>query len=82
MYARSLYEFLTSETCRRRNAPSKYSGAAGRALRGTLVRADGGLIWAIIATSPILDPQGRFSGVLGMLTDITIGKRSKPSTVC
>jgi PAS domain S-box-containing protein len=72
MYARSLYEFLTSETLPAAERAFEVQRRGGtERFEGTLVRADGGLIWAIIATSPILDPQGRFSGVLGMLTDIT-----------
>ncbi|MFN7954282.1 MAG: PAS domain S-box protein [bacterium] len=36
-----------------------------------LVRKDGSLLWAIINANPMLDEQGRFTGSLGTLTDIT-----------
>jgi PAS domain S-box-containing protein len=35
------------------------------------LRRDGAELWAIIKTTPIFDREGRFSGILGMLTDIT-----------
>jgi PAS domain S-box-containing protein len=34
-------------------------------------RQDGGDLWAILSTSPILDDEGRYEGMLGMVTDIT-----------
>jgi PAS domain S-box-containing protein len=46
-------------------------GGGSERFEGTLVRGDGEVISAIIAGSAILDPQGRFTGVLSMLTDIT-----------
>lgn len=38
-------------------------------------RSDGSLLYAIVSTSPITDPQGRVIGGLGMVTDITDRKR-------
>jgi sigma-B regulation protein RsbU (phosphoserine phosphatase) len=35
------------------------------------LRKDGGDLWAILSTSPILDDEGHYEGTLGMLTDIT-----------
>jgi phosphoserine phosphatase RsbU/P len=35
------------------------------------LRKDGGDLWAILSTSPILDEEGHFDGTLGMVTDIT-----------
>ena len=35
------------------------------------LRKDGGDLWAILSTSPILDDEGHFEGTLGMVTDIT-----------
>ena len=72
MYARSFYDFLTPDTlpAAERALEVQRRGGTER-FEGTLVRADGGLIWVIIAASPILDSEGGFNGVLGMLTDIT-----------
>ncbi|MDA8443382.1 MAG: PAS domain S-box protein, partial [Peptococcaceae bacterium] len=35
------------------------------------LRQDGGIMWAIVTTNPLFDDAGRFSGTLGMVTDIT-----------
>lgn len=34
-------------------------------------RKDGSLLWAIVSTSPIFDPEGNFQGVIAVHTDIT-----------
>ncbi len=39
------------------------------------VRKDGSEVWVQLARSPILSPEGTFSGVLAMATDITERKR-------
>jgi len=41
------------------------------------LRKDGSEIWTIISTNPIVDKNGKFIGVLGMLTDITERKHSE-----
>ena len=40
-------------------------------------RKDGGDLWAILSTSPILDNEGRYEGTLGMVTDITARIRAE-----
>lgn len=40
-------------------------------------RQDGSSLWAIVAGSPYLDPQGKFTGSMGMITDITDRKQSE-----
>lgn len=35
------------------------------------LRRDGGTLWAWLATSPIFDADGRYSGAIAMVTDIT-----------
>ena len=35
------------------------------------LRKDRGDLWAILSTSPILDDEGHYEGMLGMVTDIT-----------
>ncbi len=39
-------------------------------------RKDGTEVWAMLSTTPFHDEQGRYTGVLGMLTDITERKRA------
>lgn len=40
-------------------------------------RRDGSEFWAMISTSPLMDQEGRYTGVLGMLTDITHRKQAE-----
>ncbi len=40
-------------------------------------RADGSELWAIVSTSAFLDDEGRYTGALGMVTDITERKRAE-----
>lgn len=42
-----------------------------------LRRKDGRDIWVIVNTNPYFDEQGQFTGVLGMLTDISERKRAE-----
>ena len=41
------------------------------------LRKDGGDLWAILSTSPILDDEGHYEGMLGMVTDITARIRAE-----
>ena len=40
-------------------------------------RKDGTYLWAIVSTDPIFDDDGRYEGVLGMITDITTRKKAE-----
>ena len=40
-----------------------------------LRRKDGTVLWASLTSSPLVDPDGRFTGALGMVTDITEERR-------
>ena len=40
-----------------------------------LRRKDGTVLWASLTSSPLVDPDGRFAGALGMVTDITEERR-------
>ena len=72
MYGRRIFEFI--ETASRRDAVRAFAlhrdGAAERA-EARLVRKDGSACWAIIASTPLRDADGTFSGALGIVTDIT-----------
>lgn len=41
------------------------------------VRKDGSDLWVLIATTPVLNASGQFTGALGMVTDITERKRAE-----
>jgi PAS domain S-box-containing protein len=40
-------------------------------------RKDGSELWGIVSTTPVMDEDNRFSGALGMVTDITQRKRAE-----
>jgi diguanylate cyclase (GGDEF)-like protein/PAS domain S-box-containing protein len=40
-------------------------------------RKDGHSMWAMLATSPLLDDQGRYAGALAMVSDITVRKETE-----
>jgi two-component system cell cycle sensor histidine kinase/response regulator CckA len=40
-----------------------------------LRRKDGTVLWASVASGPLVDPDGRFTGALGLVTDITEKRR-------
>lgn len=40
-------------------------------------RGDGSELWALLAAAPMFGPQGEYTGVLGMLSDVTERKRAE-----
>jgi PAS domain S-box-containing protein len=42
-----------------------------------LRRKDGRVLWASVTLSPLVDPDGRFAGSVGMVTDVTERKRAE-----
>jgi PAS domain S-box-containing protein len=44
-----------------------------------LVRAGGGDLWALVSLSAVLDPAGRWTGALAMVTDVTERRRAEES---
>ncbi|HEY3231100.1 MAG TPA: PAS domain S-box protein, partial [Roseiflexaceae bacterium] len=40
-------------------------------------RRDGAALWALVATNPVEDDEGRYAGALAMVTDITERKRAE-----
>lgn len=72
MTGRSLYDFMDSEGSRQ---ASRRFEARKRGIREhhefRFIRKDGSDLWTMISTNPLVDAEGRFSGALGMITDIT-----------
>lgn len=60
------------------NLQLRRQGIAGK-LDFKFRRKDGSELWAIITSSPIMDESGNFTGVLGMITDITQRKEAEDS---
>ena len=78
MVGMSFFQFMTTEA--RINAEVNL----GRIRQGMsrkhdfkFRRKDGGDLWAILSTSPILDDEGHYEGILGMVTDITARIRAE-----
>ncbi|MGE0086422.1 MAG: PAS domain S-box protein [Desulfococcaceae bacterium] len=78
MISRHLFDFMDDEARAeaRRNLERRRSGIAEQ--HDFRFRCkDGTEIWTIISTNPLTDSQGRFTGSLGMITDITGRKRAE-----
>lgn len=78
MLGRPLYDFFEAGECdflheriaaRRRGIKEQYD------LR--FRRKDGSRLWAIVSASPVFSPEGRYTGALAMITDITDRKRTE-----
>ncbi|MCX5894181.1 MAG: PAS domain S-box protein [Deltaproteobacteria bacterium] len=72
MLGASFFQFMTAEA--RINAEidlGRIRQGMSRKHDFKFRRKDGGDLWAILSTSPILDDEGHYQGMLGMLTDIT-----------
>ena len=42
-----------------------------------LIRKDGSFLWAFVSAKPLLDKDGKFTGIICMLTDITERKKAE-----
>ncbi|MCX5892633.1 MAG: PAS domain S-box protein, partial [Deltaproteobacteria bacterium] len=72
MLGAAFFQFMAAEA--RINAKvnlARLRQGKGRQHDCRFLRKDGGDLWAILSTSPILDNEGRYQGMLGMLSDIT-----------
>ena len=79
MLGASFFQFMMAEA--RLNAEVNLTrlrhGKKGRQQDFKFLRKGGGELWANLSTSPILDNEGRYQGMLGMLTDITSRVRAE-----
>ncbi len=78
MSGASFFQFMTAEA--RLNAEvnlARLRQGKGRQHDFKFRRKDGGDLWAILSTSPILDDEGHYEGMLGMVTDITARIRAE-----
>ena len=76
MQGKSLFDFMDEEGRRiaEANLERRRQGIAEQH-DFKFRRLDGGELWALLATNPITDAQGRYAGALAMVTDITDRKR-------
>ncbi len=68
-FGEDLDEFEKGTEARRQGIPGWYE----RKFR----RSDGGVLWALVSATPILDEEGRFQGSFAMFTDITKRKEAE-----
>jgi PAS domain S-box-containing protein len=72
MYGRSVYDFMDAEAevQARRNLELDHQGEAAQ-IEVRFRRKDGTELWTFISSNAVLDREGNFAGILGMVTDIT-----------
>src|SRR5690606_14069312 len=78
MIGRSMFDFVIEADLddARESWERTRSGIRSRVER-RLRRRDGSTVWVIAGVTPRLDPAGRFTGALTMITDITERKRAE-----
>jgi PAS domain S-box-containing protein len=78
MFGRPVYDFMDRRWARVARGRMR-SEAAGRGAPtqcdAKYVRRDGSDVWAIVTRTPIFDEEGRYSGLLAMVTDVTERRR-------
>lgn len=80
MIGKSAYEFLDEEgRVIAQNNLSRRLKVEKDVFEQKYIRKDGSIMWAILSVSPLYDTHGNVSGILGMLTDITLRKQAEES---
>ncbi|MEG4345931.1 PAS domain S-box protein [Microcoleus sp. A003_D6] len=78
MLGRSLFEFIDGES---REIAESYVQRRREGIRERhdfkFTRKDGSHLWAIVSATPMFDAEGKFSGVLRMITDISDRKQAE-----
>ena len=78
MLGRSLFEFIDPES---REIAESYVQRRRQGIRERhdfrFTRKDGSHLWAIVSATPTFDAEGKFSGVLRMITDISDRKQAE-----
>jgi diguanylate cyclase (GGDEF)-like protein/PAS domain S-box-containing protein len=77
MHGQPLFDFMDddSKTLAARNVERGQRGMAEQH-EFKFRRQDGGEIWTLLNTAPLMDDAGRYAGAFAMITDITERKRS------
>ncbi|MEG4288533.1 PAS domain S-box protein [Microcoleus sp. C2C3] len=78
MLGRSLFDFIDAES---REIAESYVQRRRQGIRERhdfmFTRKDGSHLWAIVSATPTFDAEGKFSGVLRMITDISDRKQAE-----
>ncbi|HEY1170568.1 MAG TPA: PAS domain S-box protein [Verrucomicrobiae bacterium] len=75
MLGRTSFDFMFPENQQRPSNLEEERRKPHRQLDLRLRRKDGAELWVLVTANPMLDPGGKFSGTVGLLTDITERKR-------
>ncbi|HEX3467146.1 MAG TPA: PAS domain S-box protein [Candidatus Elarobacter sp.] len=72
MYGRPMFDFLVpGQQGDVQAALDRHRSGTGHRRESRLLHRDGRVVYAMVASNPILDPDGTYTGSLGMFTDIT-----------
>jgi PAS domain S-box-containing protein len=72
MYGRRMFEFLVpGQDDEVVAALARHRAGSGNRRESRLMHKDGHVVYAMVASNPILDVDGSYTGSLGMFTDIT-----------
>ncbi|RJQ55805.1 MAG: PAS domain S-box protein [Actinobacteria bacterium] len=75
---RSVFEFMDEQGRRvAEKAKKRREAGISEQMEQTFLRSDGRLVYAIVVTNPLYDEHGRYSGSLGLITDITERKQAE-----
>lgn len=78
MLGRPLFDFLfESDIEQKRSALQRRRHGVSEQLEGRYRKKDGAVLWARVATSPMIGEDGGFEGALAMFSDITEQKRAE-----
>jgi len=76
MQGKTLFDFMDEEgQCLARERLERRRQGIAEQHDFRFRRLDGGEIWALLSTNPILDAEGRYAGALAMIIDISDRKR-------
>jgi PAS domain S-box-containing protein len=78
MEGRGLFEFLFPEDAARKREDLRERQQGFKAVMYDRVRRkDGSELWVLVSTAPMFSEKGVFTGVLGMLTDVTMLRKTE-----
>ena len=77
LIGRSAFDFLSEPSRAVLATTLERQGTAGERVEVQFVRSDGSTLWTLASGNAIRDDDGRFVGLLGMLTDVTERKEAE-----
>jgi PAS domain S-box-containing protein len=78
MTGRHLTEFYFAEDVpRKREDMERRRAGLGEVIYNRLRHKDGSEVWALVSTTPVFSDNGKFDGVLAMLSDVTVLRKTE-----